>query len=166
MSDTRLTQEDVQQILRLIESAEHVAEFHLKFGDVEIGLSRIDGAVGHFAAAGAPAAAAPGTVRVAPAPSPTAAPSPAATRNAVPPGAAVVKSPMVGMFYRAPAPGAPPFVEVGDKVEPDTIVCIIEVMKLMNSIHAGVHGTVTEIRVRDSQAVEYGQVLVVIEPQR
>jgi acetyl-CoA carboxylase biotin carboxyl carrier protein len=166
MSDTRLTQEDVQQILRLIESAEHVAEFHLKFGDVEIGLSRIDGTVGHFAAAGAPATSAAATVPVAPAPSPTAAPSPAAKRDAVPPGAAVVKSPMVGMFYRAPAPGAPPFVEVGDKVEPDTIVCIIEVMKLMNSIHAGVHGTVTEIRVRDSQAVEYGQVLVVIEPAR
>lgn len=51
-------------------------------------------------------------------------------------------------------------------MEPDTIVCIIEVMKLMNSIHAGVHGTVTEIRVLDSQAVEYGQVLVVIEPRR
>jgi acetyl-CoA carboxylase biotin carboxyl carrier protein len=78
---------------------------------------------------------------------------------------AVVKAPMVGTFYRAPSPGAPPFVEVGDRVQPDSVVCIIEVMKLMNTIHAETAGIVREIRVENSQPVEFGQVLLVIEPE-
>ncbi len=165
MSDTKLTHDDVQQILRLIESAEHVSEFRLKFGDVEIGLSRANGeARGMAANAPAFAASAPASGPMSPAPKPAPAPKAGPKDQSVPAGSAVVKSPMVGTFYRAPAPGAPPFVEVGATVEPDTIVCIIEVMKLMNSIHAGVHGTVREIRVDDSKPVEYGQVLMVIEP--
>jgi len=71
---------------------------------------------------------------------------------------------MVGTFYRASSPGAKPFVEVGDRVEPDTVVCIIEVMKLMNTIHAGASGIVREIRVGNSQPIEFGQVLLVIAP--
>jgi len=70
----------------------------------------------------------------------------------------------VGTFYRAPAPGAPPFVEVGAKVEPDDVVCIIEVMKLMNSIRAGRRGRVVEILAENAELVEYGQPLIVIEP--
>ena len=70
---------------------------------------------------------------------------------------------MVGTFYRAPEPGAKPFVDVGQKVTPETTVCIIEVMKLMNSVTAGVRGTVLQILVGDSQPVELGQALVVIE---
>jgi acetyl-CoA carboxylase biotin carboxyl carrier protein len=76
-----------------------------------------------------------------------------------------VKAPMVGTFYRAPAPGAPPFVAVGQRVAPDSVVCIIEVMKLMSSISAGISGTVKEIRVGDSEPVQFGQVLIVIEPE-
>ncbi|HEY3532297.1 MAG TPA: acetyl-CoA carboxylase biotin carboxyl carrier protein, partial [Casimicrobiaceae bacterium] len=83
----------------------------------------------------------------------------------VPEGMAVVKAPMVGTFYRAPSPGAKAFVEVGDRVEPDSVVCIIEVMKLMNTIHAGARGVVREIRVENSQPVEFGQVLLVIAPE-
>jgi acetyl-CoA carboxylase biotin carboxyl carrier protein len=71
---------------------------------------------------------------------------------------------MVGTFYRASAPGQPPFVEVGQAVEPDSILCIIEVMKLMNSIEAGVRGTVRQIVVENAAAVEAGEVLVAIEP--
>jgi acetyl-CoA carboxylase biotin carboxyl carrier protein len=71
---------------------------------------------------------------------------------------------MVGTVYRAPAPGAAPFVEVGQAVSADTIVCIIEVMKLMNSIPAGATGVVSEILVANAAAVEYGEVLMVIEP--
>jgi len=164
MSNTKLTQEDVQQILGLIESADHVAEFHLKFGDLEVGLSRVNGGAGRLTATSAPAAAAQAAAPSVPALVASAVPGP--KQEAVPPGAAVVKAPMVGTFYRAPAPGAAPFVEVGQKVEPDTIVCIIEVMKLMNSISAGVRGTVTEIRVGDSQPVEFGQVLIVMAPDR
>jgi acetyl-CoA carboxylase biotin carboxyl carrier protein len=72
---------------------------------------------------------------------------------------------MVGTFYRTPQPGQPPFVEVGQPVEPDTTVCIIEVMKLMNSIPAGASGVVKEIVVDNTSAVEYGEVLMVIEPR-
>jgi acetyl-CoA carboxylase biotin carboxyl carrier protein len=77
----------------------------------------------------------------------------------------LITSPMVGTFYRSPEPGAPPFVEVGQAVEPDTTVCIIEVMKLMNTLPAGCQGVVTQIRVGDGEAVEYGQLLIVIEPR-
>jgi biotin carboxyl carrier protein len=83
---------------------------------------------------------------------------------AFPPDALLIKSPMVGMFYRASEPGARPFVEVGQQVDAETTVCIIEVMKLMNSIAAGKKGTITHILVRDSEPVEYGQVLMVVDP--
>ncbi len=73
-----------------------------------------------------------------------------------------VKSPMVGTFYRAPGPGAKPFVEVGQAVKPGDTLCIIEAMKLLNEIEAEVSGSVKEILVENGQAVEYGQVLFVI----
>ncbi|MGH3431049.1 MAG: acetyl-CoA carboxylase biotin carboxyl carrier protein [Terriglobales bacterium] len=71
-----------------------------------------------------------------------------------------VASPLLGTFYRAPKPGAPPYVEVGVQVEEETVVAIIEVMKLMNTVRAGVRGTVTEILVTDGQLAEYGQTLM------
>ena len=77
-------------------------------------------------------------------------------------GHAVV-APMVGTFYRAPGKGEAPFVEVGDVVKDDKVVCIIEAMKLMNEIEAEVSGKVTEICVKDGETVEYGQVLMYIE---
>ena len=70
---------------------------------------------------------------------------------------------MVGTFYAAPKPGADPFVKVGDTVEVGQVLCIVEVMKLMNNIEAKVAGTVTEILVENEDAVEHGQVLMVIE---
>ena len=75
-----------------------------------------------------------------------------------------IEAPMLGTFYRSPAPGEGPFVEVGSTVEPDTIVCIIEVMKMMNSVHAGVAGTITEICVENGEPVEYGARLFRVEP--
>ena len=78
--------------------------------------------------------------------------------------AVTIVAPMLGTFYRAPAPGAAPFVEVGSVVEPGTIVCIIEVMKMMNSVHAGVSGTIAEIWVENAQPVEYGTPLFRVEP--
>jgi len=79
-------------------------------------------------------------------------------------GAATIESPMLGVFYRAPSPGAPPFVDVGTHVEADTIVCLIEVMKMMNSVAAGVAGTIAEIHVENAEAVEYGQPLFRVDP--
>jgi acetyl-CoA carboxylase biotin carboxyl carrier protein len=71
-----------------------------------------------------------------------------------------VRAPLLGTFYRAPRPGAPPFVSVGSDVEPDTVVCIIETMKLMNSVTAGVSGTVAEIVLANAQFADQGAVLM------
>jgi len=77
---------------------------------------------------------------------------------------ATIPSPMLGTFYRAEAPGEPPFVEVGSTVEPDTVVCIIEVMKMMNSVPAGIAGTVVEICHENAELVEFGEALFRVEP--
>ena len=75
-----------------------------------------------------------------------------------------VESPMVGTFYRAPAPGADPYVKEGDLVQKGTVICIIEAMKLMNEIEAEVKGRVARILVENGQPVEFGQTLFLIEP--
>jgi acetyl-CoA carboxylase biotin carboxyl carrier protein len=75
-----------------------------------------------------------------------------------------VRSPIVGTFYRAPAPDADPYVEVGEMVQPKTVVCIIEAMKLMNEIETEVGGRIVKILVENGQPVEYNQVLFHIEP--
>jgi acetyl-CoA carboxylase biotin carboxyl carrier protein len=76
----------------------------------------------------------------------------------------VVQAPLLGTFYRAPRPGAPPFVEIGSQVEPDTVVGIIETMKLMNSVCAGMRGTVAEILVANAQFAPQGTALMRILP--
>jgi acetyl-CoA carboxylase biotin carboxyl carrier protein len=76
---------------------------------------------------------------------------------------AQIKSPMVGTFYRAPAPDAPPYVDVGDEVKEDTVLCIVEAMKLMNEIKAEIRGRIVEILVENGQPVEYGQPLFSVE---
>ena len=75
-------------------------------------------------------------------------------------GGSNITAPLIGTFYRAPKPGAPPFVEVGSRVDEHTVVCIIETMKLMNSIPAGVRGEITEICVDNAGFVEQGQILM------
>jgi acetyl-CoA carboxylase biotin carboxyl carrier protein len=75
-----------------------------------------------------------------------------------------VESPMVGTFYRAPAPGADPYIQQGDKVQKGTVLCLIEAMKLMNEIESEVSGRVHSILVENAQPVEYGQPLFLIEP--
>jgi acetyl-CoA carboxylase biotin carboxyl carrier protein len=82
-----------------------------------------------------------------------------------PVGSIVIRAPMIGTFYRAPEPAARPFVEIGQSVDVDTIVCIIEVMKLMNSISAETRGTVVQILVADGAPVETGQPLIVLRPE-
>jgi acetyl-CoA carboxylase biotin carboxyl carrier protein len=99
-----------------------------------------------------------------------AAPQPAAPQLASqplapqPPGMVAVPAPLPGTFYRAPRPGAAPFVEVGDEVREDTVVAIVETMKLMNSVHAGTRGRVTEICVENAEPVGQGTTLMWIEP--
>jgi acetyl-CoA carboxylase biotin carboxyl carrier protein len=101
-------------------------------------------------------------------------PAPIAVERGAPAGAAhpvdaelhTVASPMLGTFYRAQAPGAPPFVDVGTRVEPDTIVCLIEVMKMMNSVPAGVVGTIAEVCAENAELVENGAPLFQVRPDR
>ncbi|HEY8487117.1 MAG TPA: acetyl-CoA carboxylase biotin carboxyl carrier protein [Limnochordales bacterium] len=117
------------------------------------------------AASGEPlaGAAAPAPV-AAPVPAPQAAPAgPGGIAAAEDGRTVVVRAPMVGTFYRAPAPDAPPYVEVGQVVEPGQTLCIIEAMKLMNEIEAEVRGRVTAILVENGQPVEYGQPLMTLE---
>lgn len=172
-----LTYDDLLQIVELIKSAEAFSEFHLKVGDIELDLRK---ATAGSAAVATPAAAPINSHPAAPAATAASPPAPAvpaietqgaaktaraAADVAVPAGSVAIKSPMVGTYYRAPEPGAPPFVAVGQKVSPDTTVCIIEVMKLMNSIPAGVAGTVTHVLVDDAEPVGAGQVIIIIDPR-
>jgi acetyl-CoA carboxylase biotin carboxyl carrier protein len=155
------TYDDILAIARLIESGSRFSEFRLRSGDIEVEVKRANGV--------APAPATP----VAPVPDNDARGQAAAANSGnwapadagATTSAQVIRSPMVGIFYRAPEPGAPPFVEPGTRVEPTTIVCIIEVMKLMNSVAAGVSGVVTHVFAENAQLVEYGQPLVAIRPE-
>ena len=106
----------------------------------------------------------PGALPLGGTPAPALAPAGATAAPPAPeePKGHQVKSPMVGTFYRAPGPGAKPFVEVGQAVKPGDTLCIIEAMKLLNEIEAEVSGAVKEILAENGQAVEYGQVLFVI----
>ena len=150
-----IERDDLKEILAAVATA-GFDEFSLEIGDMKIHLTRQG------------AAAAPGgtAVAVAPAPSsPPARPSaPPAPRSAAEEGLVAVTAPLLGTFYRAPAPDAPPFVEVGGMVEPDDTVCIIEVMKLMNNVRAGCRGRVARVCAENAALVEFGQTLVLIEP--
>jgi len=153
--ENRLTYDDLLRVLDVIKASEQFSEVRVKVGDMEISLRRGAGDPGE-----APLAPSSPT---APPVAPVARPAHGAA-EAFPEGSILIRSPMVGVVYRAPEPGAKPFVEVGQAVDSDTVVCLIEVMKLFNSIPAGCRGIVTRILVSNAQTVEYGQVLMVVEP--
>lgn len=164
-----LSYQELLQLVELIKSSSQFREFRLRSGDLELELRRggPDTPINGHSAAPVPAPAsdaAPAPAQPAPVAARPSAPVPAKEGRELPEGATVIRSPMVGTFYCAPEPGAMPFVELGAAVAPDTTVCIIEVMKLMNSIPAQCRGTVAEILVGDGEPVEYGQPLIVIEP--
>jgi acetyl-CoA carboxylase biotin carboxyl carrier protein len=154
-----LTAKDVAEITRLLESSAF-DELYLESDGWKLTIRRGHGAAGATAAS---AAAAPGE-------SPPAAaetgsvPDPAAPAPVPADGTALVTAPMLGTFYRAPKPGAAPYVEAGMVVEPETIVGIIEVMKLMNTVRAGLRGTVLEVLAHDGSLVEYGEALLRVAP--
>jgi acetyl-CoA carboxylase biotin carboxyl carrier protein len=119
-------------------------------------------------AAVAAGASGPVPPALAPAPAPTAAPPLAAPEPALPEPksstSVFIRSPMVGTFYAASAPDAPPFVSVGSVVRPETVVCVIEAMKVFTDITAGVVGTIVEVLVKNGQPVEFDQPLFRVEP--
>jgi acetyl-CoA carboxylase biotin carboxyl carrier protein len=149
-----LTAADVAEIMRLIEESTF-DELTLEIDGIKLTLRRGGGVV----SSDSPAVAA---VSAQPPPSASASPAPVVPAKAAvnDPNMQEVVAPLLGTFYRAPKPGAPPFVEVGSVVGEDTVIGIIEVMKLMNTVRAGVRGTVTDILIRDGDLVEYSEPLL------
>lgn len=157
MSNGAIDFQDVLQLIELIKSSSNFSEIRLRSGDVEVELRR-SGA----SAPGAPPETALPAVQPASAASARAMPVPPASASASRLGATIIKAPMVGTVYRAPEPGATPFVTVGQSVSPGDPLCIIEVMKLMNTICAECGGVVSEVLVADGEAVRHGQELFAI----
>jgi len=161
-----LSRDDIFRIVKLIEDSGY-DEVRLEVGDFKLHVQK-------HADTGASSTTAPDARQLVPesprpAAAPAAAPQPAApaskARQAViPEGAIVVRSPMLGTFYRAPSPGEKPFVEVGSKVGADDTLCLVEVMKLFNSIKAGASGKVVQIPAENAAMVEHGQPLLAIQP--
>jgi len=140
----------IKQVVDMMKRSE-ISEFEIEEKDFKLRLCRKNGETQIIHAA-APLAAAP-AAPAAPAP---AAPAAAPLEEQ---GISMVKSPMVGTFYTAASPESPAFAKVGTKVGADSIVCIIEAMKVMNEIQSEISGTITEILVENGAAVEYGQPL-------
>jgi len=143
----------IKQVIDLMKRSE-LTEFEFEEGGYKLRLSR------QSAQPSAP------IVQTIAQPALAAAPSEAVASNVAPaeaknedPNVDTIKSPMVGTFYQAPSPESPNFVDVGSKVNEDSLVCIIEAMKVMNEIQAEIKGTITEILVENGEAIEYGQPL-------
>ena len=158
--------QDLLQLVELMKSTSQFSEFKLRANGIELELRR--GPAGEVAVAAPvtsplPIAKTPPASLSAPE-APTSAALARPARDVAADGRHAVTAPMVGTVYLAPEPGAPPFVQVGQSVEADTQVGIVEVMKLMNSIVAGQKGVVSDILVEDGEAVEYAQPLFFITP--
>jgi acetyl-CoA carboxylase biotin carboxyl carrier protein len=172
----KLTNEDVEEILRLLDDAGY-DELHVETDTFSLSLSRTgegdwvqqravtrepvidrpDPAVQPDPAAGAPASTGSPVDAISQ-------PTDSCDTDLANTGLAEVRAPLPGTFFRAARPGAAPFVEIGAPVEPATVVAIVEMMKLMNSVHAGVAGVIEQIGVGDAQPVAQGAVLMRIRP--
>lgn len=157
-----LSDEDVREILRIIDESQ-LDELRIDMPGFRLHVRR--GGAPPPPAEAPPPPPPPPERRGEPAPAAVAQPpEPAAPATAPANGAATIDAPMLGTFYRASAPGEQPFVEVGSKVDADTVVCLIEVMKMMNSVKAGVAGTVVEVCAANAELVEYGEPLFRVDP--
>jgi acetyl-CoA carboxylase biotin carboxyl carrier protein len=159
-----LSEDDVLHILKLIDESKF-DYFQLEVGELKITVSKGD----PIPIAGAPQ---PVSISTAPAPAtaakpavaPAATAAPAAKAAAIPAGHLAVTAPILGTFYVSPEPGAPPFVTVGQQVTEDTTCGLIEVMKVFNSVRAGVKGTIVEVVAPNGGFVEFGQTLFFVKP--
>lgn len=168
------TIEEIHEILKIFLDSE-LQDLRLEIGDVRLAVSKA-GAAPAFTAAAASASAAPAAAPSLPAPAADASPVAPQTAQAtgeqrqvdIPPparnGWIPVKAPSLGVFYRRPAPDQPPFIQVGDRVEQDDPVCLIEVMKMYTRVAAPCRGRIGEILVEDGQMAEFGQTLMFIDP--
>jgi acetyl-CoA carboxylase biotin carboxyl carrier protein len=157
--------QEIREILDLLRDTD-IEEIELSWGDLKVRVKKraatAGGIISSWSAPAAPPPAAgsfftPHAASTSPALAPP-------EEKAAPPELVTVQSPMVGTFYRAPFPGAEPFVKEGDIVEKGQILCIIEAMKLMNEIEAEIAGRIESILVENAQPVEYGQPLFLIRP--
>ena len=158
-----MTVDEIKQILELMREHE-LAEFELQRGGETLRLRKHSptqwtGPVPHVPAAAFPQPAAPTA-----APPTAAADGPILEPTSEDVDLAIVKSPIVGTFYRAAEPAAPPFVETGQTVRKGQVLCIIEAMKLMNEINAECDGEIVKVYVENGQAVQYGERLFAIRP--
>ena len=156
---------DIRKVKKLIELLEesNIDEIEIKEGEESVRISRSSGAPAQPAPLQyAPPMPAPAAPPLAAAPAPAAEPAAAAESPAPATDGHVVKSPMVGTFYRSPSPSSPAFVEVGQHVKAGDVICIVEAMKMMNQIEADKAGTIEAILVENGQPVEFDQPLVTI----
>jgi len=155
---------ELEQIKAIIEMMKEndLSEFSMESNGLKIRIKRGPEGVQQTIVAPAP-------VAVPVAPAPVAAPAPAAPAPAAPVAAAEegkhIASPMVGTFYRSPSPDSPPYIEVGATVDEETVVCIIEAMKVMNEIKAECKGVITEVLAENAKPVEFGQKLFAVRPK-
>jgi acetyl-CoA carboxylase biotin carboxyl carrier protein len=170
-----LNLDELRSLLQLLEEKE-ISEFEIEQEGMKLRIRKAVPGAGDTAPAvmvptvvsgipGYPAPTAPAPAAPAPAapsPAPASAPAPAPAEE----GLAVVKSPIVGTFYRAPDPNSPMFVNVGDRVKQGQVLCIIEAMKLMNEIEAEIAGEVVKIHPDNGQPVQFGDPIFTIRPER
>lgn len=161
-----LSEDDVLHILKLIDESKF-DYFQLEVGELKITVSKGDPIPIGSSAPQPTAAPAPSPTVATPKPQPmpaTSGPAVAAKPAAIPEGMVPITAPLLGTFYVAPEPGAPPFVKVGQQITEDTTVGLIEVMKVFNSVRATVSGTIVEVVVQNGQFVEFGQALFIVKP--
>lgn len=151
---------DIRRLKKLIELVEDsgIAELEITEGEESV-------RIGRYAPANAQPSAPPMAYQAA---APAPAPAPQESAGAAPakeeePEGHIVRSPMVGTFYRAPSPDAKPFADVGDRVGPSDTLCIVEAMKMLNQIEAEVSGTIAKVLVENGQPVEFDQPLFVVQ---
>lgn len=144
---------EIKQIIDLMTRAD-LSGFEIEREGLKLRINRENNVVTY-------AAPTPGRVDTSPMPSSVSEPPPPAKEDK---NSIIIKSPMVGTFYASSSPDSPAFVSVGTSVQPDSVVCIIEAMKVMNEIQAELSGTITEILVQNGKNVEYGQPLFKLSP--
>jgi acetyl-CoA carboxylase biotin carboxyl carrier protein len=158
-----MTIEEIRELIQLV-SETGIAELEVQRGDNRVRIRRSQGTETSVLLPSTYAAAVPVPAPAAPAPAAKETAQPAAEAPSEQDSLVYVKSPIVGTFYEASSPDAPPFVGIGDRVTPGKVLCIIESMKLMNEIESDLTGIIESKLVQNSQAVEYGEALFGIRP--
>ena len=157
-----MSNDEIKELIQLVMDS-GIAELELQRGDNRVRIRRAMGAMQDITIPATMTGHPPNSIDGQASPA-----SASSSMAATPPPAAnevIVKSPIVGTFYEGPKPGDPPFVKVGDSIEPGQVLCIIESMKLMNEIESEVSGTIVAKLMENGRAVEYGEALFAIRPR-